>query len=90
MHGSVWDSWNLRTFLQKIIKQWRLSLTANDEDQGEVNVKRGILQGDSLSPLLFILNMVPLSPIITKVNVCYKWWKKKYKLNSFLFKDDLY
>ena len=64
-------------------------MTANDEDQGEVEVKRGILQGDSLSPLLFILNMVPLSSIITKVNVCYKWWKRKYKLNSFLFKDDL-
>ena len=60
----------MRTFLQKIIKQWRLFLTANDEDQGEDNVKRGIFQGDSLSPLLFMLNMVPLSSIIMKVNVC--------------------
>ena len=60
----------MRTFLQKIIKQWRLLLTANDEDQGEDNVKRGIFQGDSLSPLLFMLNMVPLSLIIMKVNVC--------------------
>ena len=60
----------MRTFLQKIIKQWRLLLTANDEDQGEDNVKRGIFQGDSLSPLLFMLNMVPLSSIIMKVNVC--------------------
>ena len=56
--------------MQKIIKQWRLLLTANDEDQGEDNVKRGIFQGDSLSPLLFMLNMVPLSLIIMKVNVC--------------------
>ena len=60
----------MRTFLQKIIKQWRLLLTANDEDQGEDNVKRGIFQGDILSPLLFMLNMVPLSSIIMKVNVC--------------------
>ena len=32
---------NLRTFLQKSMQQWRLSLTANGEDLGKVNVKRG-------------------------------------------------
>ena len=57
---------NLRTFLQKSMKQWRLSLTANGEDLGEVNVKRGIFQGDSLSPLMFMLNMVPLSLILRR------------------------
>ena len=57
---------NLRTFLQKSMKQWRLSLTANGEDLGEVNVKRGIFQGDSLSPLMFMLSMVPLSLILRR------------------------
>ena len=33
---------DLRTFLQKSMQQWRLSLTKNGEDLGEVNVKRGI------------------------------------------------
>ena len=80
---------NLRTFLQKSMQQWRLSLTANGEDLGEVNVKRGIFQGDSLSPLLFVLSMVPLSLILKKVNACYKWGKKEYKLNQLLFMDDL-
>ena len=36
---------NLRMFLQKSTQQWRLSLTANGEDLGEVNVERGIFQG---------------------------------------------
>ena len=63
---------NLRTFLQKSMQQWRLSLTANGEDLGEVNVKRRIFQGDSLSPLLFVLSMVPLPLIFKKVNACYK------------------
>ena len=80
---------NLRTFLQKSMQQWRLSLTANGEDLGKVNMKRGIFQGDSLSPLLFVLSMVPLSLILKKVNACYKWGKKEYKLNHLLFMDDL-
>ena len=80
---------NLRTFLQKSMQQWRLSLMANGEDLGEINVKRGIFQGDSLSPLVFVLSMVPLSLILKKVNACYKWGKKEYKLNHLLFMDDL-
>ena len=80
---------NLRTFLQKSMQEWRLSLTVNGEDPGEVNVKRGIFQGDNLSPLLFVLRMVPLSLILKKVNACYIWEKKEYKLNHLLFMDDL-
>ena len=80
---------NLRTFLQKNMQQWRLSLTANGEDLGEVNVKRGIFQGDRLSPLLFVLSMVPLSLVLKKVNACFKWGKTEYKLNHLLFIDDL-
>ena len=33
--------------------------------------------------------MVPLSLILEKVNACYKWGKKEYKLNHLLFVDDL-
>ena len=80
---------NLRTFLQKSMQQWRLLLMGNDEDLGEVNVQRGIIQVDSLSPLMFVLSMLPLSLILNKVNACYKWGKKEYKLNHLLFMDDL-
>ena len=80
---------NSRTFLQKSMQQWRLSLTANGGDLGEVNVKRWIFQGDSLSPLLFLLSIVPLSLILKKVNACYKWEKSECKLNYVLFMDDL-
>ena len=80
---------NLRTFLQKSMQQWRLLLVANGEDLGEVNVKRGIFQGNGQSPLLFVLSMVALSLILKKVNACYKWGRKEYKLNHLLFIDYL-
>ena len=80
---------NVRNLLEKSMEQWKLSLTSNGEDLGEVNVKRGIFQGDSLSPLLFALSMVPLSLIVRKVNPYYEWGKKDYKLNHLLYMDDL-
>ena len=79
----------LRTFLQKSMEQWRLSLTTNGEDLGEVNEKSEIFQGDSLLPLLFVLSMVPLSLILKKENAFYKWGKKEYKSSHSLFIDDL-
>ena len=48
-----------RNFFEKSMEQWKLSLTSNGEDFRKVDVKRGIFQGDSLSPLLFVLTMVP-------------------------------
>ena len=59
------------------MEQWKLQLRSNGEDLEEVDVKRRIFQGDSLSPLLFVLSMVPLSLILRKVNANYEWRKKE-------------
>ena len=80
---------NVRNFLGRSMEHWNLSLTSNGEVLGEVDVKRGIFQGDGLSPLLLVLSMIPLSLILRKVKICYEWGKKEYKLNHILFMDDL-
>ena len=56
---------------------------------GEVVIKRGIFQGDSFSPLLFVMAMIPLSMILRKDDAGYRFNGSREKLNQFLFMDDL-
>ena len=50
-------------FIEKTMKTWRVELTAGGRSLGEAKVHRGIFQGDALSPLLFIIAMMPLNHI---------------------------
>ena len=45
---------NIMDVLEKSMAKWKVQLSAGDEVLGDVNIKRGIFQGDSLSPLLFL------------------------------------
>ena len=55
---------NLRSFVNTSIKQWNTDLTASNQRLGNVKIKRGIFQGDSLSPLLFLLVMILLALVL--------------------------
>ena len=64
-------------------------LCSGNLELGEVQIKRGIFQGDSLSPLVFALAMIPLSLILRKVKAAYEFSESKEKINHLLFRDHL-
>ena len=68
---------------------WKTVLMANSEVLGEVNINRGIFQGDSLSPLLFIIVMLPLSILLKREEIGYKLGPDGKLINHLLFMDDL-
>ena len=55
----------------------------------EVDIKRGIFQGYSLSPLVFVLTLILLSLISRKARAAYEFSGSKGKINNLLFMDDL-
>ena len=57
---------NTKNFLVNSMNKWKLELMSYGVSLGNVEIRGGIFQGDSLSPLLFVLCMVPLSLILRK------------------------
>ena len=68
------------------MEKWKVMLCSGNSELGEVEIKRGIFQGDSLSP--FILALIPLSMILRKVKAAYEFSESKEKINHLLFMDD--
>ena len=64
-------------------------LRSGNSELGEVETKRGIFQGDSLTPLVFVLAMISLSLILRKVKAAYEFLESKEKINHLLSMDDL-
>ena len=54
----------------------------------KVDVRGRIFQGDNLSPLLFVIWMIPMTQILRKVESRYTL-KNREKLNHLLFTNDL-
>lgn len=80
---------NIKTLLVKNMEKWRVMLCAENSELGEVDIKRGIFQRDSLSPLVFVLALIPLSLILRKSKAAYEFSASKEKINHLLFMDDL-
>ena len=62
-------------FIGETMKNYRVEMTAERKCLAEVKIQRGIFQGDALSPLLFIIAMMPLNHILRKCTAGYKLTK---------------
>lgn len=80
---------NIRIFLERTMADWKTVLTSSGEELGEVGIRRGIFQGDTLSPLLFVVAMIPLSLLLRKESMGYRFGAEGKKINHLLFMDDL-
>ena len=80
---------NIKSLLVNNMEKWKVMLCSGNSELGEVEIKRGIFQGDSLSPFVFVLAYIPLSLILRKTKVAYEFSESKEKINHLLFMDDL-
>ena len=79
---------NVKKLLSNSMKTWRTELKSCGESLGDVQIKRGIFQGDSLSPLLFVVALTPMSMILRNIHHGYEF-RNKERINHLLFMDDL-
>ena len=80
---------NIKTLLVNSTEKWRVVLCAGNSELGEVDIKRGIFQGDSLSPLVLVLVLIPLSLILKKAKTGFESSESKEKINNLLLMNDL-
>ena len=76
-------------FIEKTMKTRKVELIAGGRSFAEEKVQRGIFQEDALSPLLFIIAMMPLNHIHRKCTAGYNLGKSQEKINHLIYMDDI-
>ena len=62
---------NIKSLLVNSMEKWKVILCSGNSELGEVEIKGGIFQGDSLFPLVFVLALIPVSLILRKAKAAY-------------------
>ena len=78
---------NILNFVKRSMVNWQIKLTLCRESLAKVN-RRGIFQGDSSSPLLFVTHMILLTHVLCKAKARYTLGGGE-KINHLLFMDNL-
>ena len=79
---------NMISIFSNSMVNWKTVLTSGGVELGQVDIRRGIFQGDSLLPLLFIVVMLPLTLVLRKMTAV-ETAKDTKPINHLLFMDEL-
>jgi len=81
------------SFLKKAMIYWKTSMRQHAEgkilETEDLEILRGIYQGDSLSALLFRISLIPFTEQLNKLNTGYEEHTTKTKVSHLLYMDDL-
>ena len=80
---------NIISFFQASLSQSTVRLQLGQSFLGNIQIKRGIFQGDSVSPLQFVIGLIPLSFLLRKQPAGYVLSQGGPKINHKLYMDDL-
>ena len=74
---------NIESLLVNSMKKWNVKLSSGSYELGKVEIEQVISQGDSLSPLVFVLALIPISLILRKAKAAYEFSESKEKIIIF-------
>jgi len=81
------------SFTKKAMGYWRTRMRLHAENKlketEDIKIQCGIFQGDSLSPLLFCICLLPLTEQLNKLNTGYVEHTTNTKISHLLYMDDL-
>ena len=70
---------NVIALTKQCMNKWKTNLYADGKLIGSVPIRRGIFQGESFSPLLIVIALLPLTHILRETGMGYqtrKEWSK--------------
>ena len=76
---------NISHLLSKSMESWKTILISGAGELDRVNIQREIFQRDTLSPLLFVIGLIPLIQTLRKVNAGNTSLKRGSTKRSFTF-----
>jgi hypothetical protein len=80
-------------FTKKVMTYWKTCMCLHAENKvietEDIKIQCGIFHGDSLSPLLFCICLIPLTEQLNRLNIGYEQHTTKTKISHLLYMDDL-
>ena len=80
---------NVMSLTKKVMSYWRTHMRLHTENKlietDDIKIQCGIFQGDSLSPLLFCICLIPLTEQLNRLNKGCKEHTTKTKISHLLY-----